>query len=96
MDKDTLALLVFLLTMIFGLASWIFQFRVSRKLTKTGQDPGVPIGKNSWITPLVLGWKYAEALGMQTLMSIWSIFLALTVLGVFFTVYLFVSLYGVS
>jgi hypothetical protein len=93
MLRETLALLIFVVTLVFGLIGWVFQIIVARRLKQSGQDPGVQVGKRSWITPFILGWKNSESLGIDLLMTIWSVILGITILGVILTVYFFVSIY---
>ncbi|MGD8633597.1 MAG: hypothetical protein PVF85_08525 [Anaerolineales bacterium] len=93
MINETLALLIFLITLIFALIGWVFQIIVARRLKKSGIDSGVQVGKRSWITPFILGWKNSEALGIDVLMTVWSVILGITILGVILTVYFFVSIY---
>lgn len=91
MAAESLAVVVFLFTLIVALVSWIIQIYVSRRLKKAGMDTGPNVGKSSWIQPLILGWQNAEELGILFLMTLWSVLLALTIIGGGATVILFIN-----
>ncbi len=92
MDNEALAMVVFFLTMILALISWVIQLFIARKLKKSGLETGPQIGKRSWMKPFVLGWKNAEELRIQELMIVWSFILGITIIGVIGTALLFVSI----
>jgi hypothetical protein len=56
-------------------------------------DPGLQVGKRSWITPFVMGWKQGDELAIRTRMIFWSVILGLTIIGVITTALLFTSIY---
>lgn len=74
MYTEVLALVAFFLTLtlILALVSWGFQIPIARKLKKAGVNLGAQIGKRSWITPFVMGWKRADELDIRARMIIWS------------------------
>ncbi len=96
MYTEVLALAAFFLTLILALVSWGFQISVARKLKKVEIDPGLQIGKRSWITPFVMGWKRVDELDIRTRMITWSVILGLTIIGVIATALLFTSIYQPS
>jgi hypothetical protein len=91
MDTEALAMVVFLLSLILALVGWVLQIIVARKLKAHGIDLGAQIGKRSWIKPFKVGWEQAETLGIQELMTIWSVILGLTILGAIATALLFAT-----
>jgi len=92
MSTESLALVVFLFTLIFALISWVIQIFVSRRLKKLDLQPGAAVGKRSWLRPFILGWQTLDETGMEFIMTLWSVILGLTILGMGLTVYLFISL----
>jgi hypothetical protein len=91
MNTDNLLLQFFCGTLVLGLVSLGFQIHVSSRLRKEGQQIGIPLGKSSWIRPFVMGWKYADQLGILTVMAIWSLALGFALIGVFATAYLLIG-----
>ena len=92
MDKEALALVLFILTVVVALIGWGIQIAVARRLKKSGFDLGPQIGKRSWMKPFSLGWKNAEELGIQELMIVWSFLLGLTIVGAVATALLFATI----
>jgi hypothetical protein len=91
MNTDGLLLQFCCGTLVLGILSLVFQIYVSRRLRNEGQNIGIPIGKSSWIRPFVLGWKYADQMGLLYVMAIWSLIIGFALIGVFATAYLVIA-----